>query len=245
MIGNKVICVLPAHNEGASIRKVIQEIWESWDYSLPLEIYVSEDGSSDETRNQVEALSAELPAGCLYLSEPGPRLGYSRAVQRGLGETRGSIVWFLDADGQYEPAEVNALLDEVRPGVIAVGVRSPRVDTLSRRAYSQLFGLAYRALGGPRRQDPSSPFVVAMKSDVEELVSTPWHLEFGFWWEFQWRISAKGLQVAEIPVTHLPRADGATQVYSSRRLPRIIWTHLWGLINLRRELNQTRVAPST
>jgi hypothetical protein len=109
---------------------------------------------------------------------------------------------------------------------------------LFRVVYSKLFGIVFRVLGGPRRRDPSSPLVMAYTPDIRHIGNVDFHLSFGFWWEFQWRIEQIGLIPIEIPVSHRIRTAGVTQVYRLKRLPHIIITHLLGLRNLRREFRR-------
>jgi hypothetical protein len=142
----------------------------------------------------------------------------------------------MDADGQCDPRDIAMLVESFPETGIVVGYRYPRADGLNRRIYSKLFGIAYRILGGPKLIDPSSPFLLAKHSDIRDLGNVECHLGFGFWWEFQWRIANKGLSVTEIPVSHRVRAAGETQVYTVKRLPKIIRTHLVGLWKLRKEL---------
>lgn len=233
-------CVIPAHNEGGSIRATLREIDSAAAGRIPpvsgVQVFVSEDGSRDQTREEVAAAANDASHCRIKLSGSGPRLGYSRAVLRGLSEADGDIVWFMDADGQYDPQEVWSLLPKLSPGSIVVGYRNPRMDSTVRRAYSSTFRLAYRLFGGPKLKDPSSPFVLANRSDLLFLLKTSPHLEYGFWWEFQTRCAASGLAIVEMPISHRVRSSGETQVYKLSRLPAIVLSHLRGLARLRQEL---------
>ncbi len=232
-----VTCVLPAHNEGESIRQTLLEINNVIGSRVSLTIFVSEDGSSDETRDEVLSVSLAGLSSSIELSSPSNRLGYSKAVQRGIANSSSSLTLFMDADGQCDPADFEALLEAFEPGSVVVGYRNPRVDSFQRKLFSRLFGLAYRLLGFPSLRDPSSPYVLVETRAIESFSSTDWRLSFGFWWEFQARIAALGLPVVEVPVRHRPRASGETQVYRLRKLPDIIASHLRGLALLRQDLN--------
>ena len=48
--------------------------------------------------------------------------------------------------------------------------------------------------------------------------------------------SSAGLKIVEIPVNHRNRLAGETQVYSLKKIPKIVVTHLLGLYKLNREL---------
>lgn len=231
--------VLPAYNEGEGICETILEI----DFYLPDElnttIFVSEDGSRDNTREEVLRAASLVTKSNVVLSNHSSRLGYSKAVQRGIQECRTELICFMDADGQCDPKDIKKLLNQITNKTgIAIGFRNPRVDGTHRIAYSKLFGMAYRFFGGPKRIDPSSPFILGKIEQIRFLGSVECHLDFGFWWEFQWRIQAQGLNFIEMPVNHRVRTTGTTQVYTLKRLPNIIKSHLKGLRNLRHELKK-------
>lgn len=229
--------VIPAHNEAESIRETLAEIDSNVPENVNLTVYVSEDGSRDNTREIVSLAKQELSNCKIELSTLSERLGYSLGVLKGIKNCRTNLIAFMDADGQCNPRDLFALLETIEEGLIVIGYRHPRNDPKSRIAYSKLFNLAYRAFGGPKRKDPSSPMIVATLSDIEFLNNTTPHLAFGFWWEFQMRTSKEGLKFAEFPVSHRVRAAGTTQVYLPKKLPKIVWTHLVGLHKLRKEIS--------
>jgi glycosyltransferase involved in cell wall biosynthesis len=231
-----VTLILPAHNEGPSIRETLKELDLILPKNIRVTVFVSEDGSRDNTREEVMAYSLQSKNIHVELSSPSERLGYSRAVLRGIAECKSDFVGFMDADGQCDPRDFTVLLESLRKGTIVVGYRNPRVDSKQRRVYSKLFGIFYRLIGGPKLIDPSSPFIVCNLDEIKDLSQTSPRLTFGFWWEFQMRIAARNLRVVELPVTHRDRSSGETQVYSLKRIPKIVVTHLIGLVLLRKEI---------
>jgi glycosyltransferase involved in cell wall biosynthesis len=232
-----VTLIIPAYNEAASIEDTILEIDshipKNWDFT----IFVSEDGSKDLTRELVMNTRTKVKNCTVTLSEQSGRLGYSKAVLRGIRDSKSEYICFMDADGQCDPKDLEKILNSVAPGKVVCGYRNPRADSTNRIIYSKLFGIAYRIFGGPKRIDPSSPFICAYKNDIDFLTGTEPKLSFGFWWEFQIRISKRYLEIIEIPISHRVRTAGVTQVYSMKKIPKIVWTHLIGLFKLNRELN--------
>jgi hypothetical protein len=106
---------------------------------------------------------------------------------------------FLDSDGQYNPIQIELLINSLDKEIVVCGVRSPRNDSFIRKFYSSCFGLVFRILFRLNLKDPSSPFIAAYKKDLDFLSFVDLKLSFGFWWEFQARISNKGFKVIEIP----------------------------------------------
>jgi glycosyltransferase involved in cell wall biosynthesis len=234
-----VAVILPTYNEGKSIFDTLIEIEKSLisDDNYIFKIFVAEDGSSDNTRSEVQRFAVQSKIQTILAAES-PRLGYSRGVQRAILENTESILVFLDSDGQYDPDEIKILVRDLEEKTIVVGVRSPRNDSKLRIIYSNLFGLVYKIIFRIYLSDPSSPFIAANKKDIDFLSDSEIKLDFGFWWEFQARIASKKLKIKEIPVKHRKRIDGKTQVYVLNKLLKIVATHLIGLVKLRKELNK-------
>lgn len=237
--------IIPAYNEGLIIKKTILEI----DKFLPVSdgqhiLYVSEDGSSDNTRNEVDSVIELVKNSIVKLSSPSKRLGYSEAVLRGLRECNTEFVFFTDADGQLDPSELQNFFNSLTEKGYVVGFRNPRMDGIHRKIYSKFFKIAYLIAGGPKLKDPSSPFLLARKKDLEFLEDKKFHLNFGFWWEFQIRAANQKLPIIEIPITHRVRQEGSTQVYKLSKILGIAYSHLIGLKRLRDEIRMQQVTKS-
>jgi len=237
-----VAIILPTYNEGKSIFDTLVEIENSLISvdTYIFKIFVAEDGSSDNTRSEVQRFAVQSKIQTILATES-PRLGYSRGVQRAISENKEDILVFLDSDGQYDPNEIKILLGNLEEKLIVVGVRSPRNDSKLRIIYSNLFGFVYKVIFRIYLSDPSSPFIAANKKDIDFLSDSEIKLDFGFWWEFQARVASKKLKIKEIPVIHRKRIDGKTQVYVLSKLLKIVVTHLIGLLKLRKELNKKLV----
>lgn len=239
----KFSIVIPVYQEGTVIRSVLMEMDEVISrhpqFQGKVAIVVSEDGSTDNTRAEVD-LAAEMASTQIVLLQPAEsRLGYSRAMQRGILEAPTEMICTMDSDGQCDVADCIKLLQELdatRKTVIS-GYRDPRNDSANRIFYSRLFGLVFRALFRVRLTDPSCPVVAFRRSELKNLLESDSHLKYGYWWEFQARVSRQDMKVVQVPIRHKERAGGATQVYQLRRLPRIISTHLVGLVRLKFEIS--------
>jgi glycosyltransferase involved in cell wall biosynthesis len=232
--------VMPAHNEGESIAATIREFQAVTRNTLGISVrfVVSEDGSTDDTCDEIRRLRMEMPVHLLSYPE---RKGYSRAVVDGMRETTADVVCFVDSDGQCDPRDLGALLERLDGCDLVVGFRHPRRDSVFRRTISRAFGTVYRALFPVRLRDPSCPYLVISREALATvLTGSPGVLKQGFWWEFNARASAHGLRVAQVPVRHRRRAAGETQVYRLRKIPRIAYEHVLGLFALRRELRLLR-----
>jgi polyisoprenyl-phosphate glycosyltransferase len=95
--------VIPALDEELAIGKVVAEIRDALDAaSIPHEIIVVDDGSSDATGRLARA------AGATVLRHPAPG-GYGRALKDGIFAAHHDIVAIIDADGTYPAASLPLL----------------------------------------------------------------------------------------------------------------------------------------
>lgn len=227
----QVDLILPAHNEEKSIESVIREFHRvvAVESSYDLMIYVSEDGSRDETANVIRKISNELP---VVLIHSDFRKGYSRAVVDGFRASRAPLVAACDSDGQYDPEDLVALIKSISGHEIAVGYRNPRSDPAVRKVMSWMFRTAYRVIQPGRFRDPSCPFVLFTRPALERVVLDNPRVPFmpqGLWWEISARIAGLEIDYVEVPVRHRQRDEGGSVVYRPRRIPRIVADNLFGL----------------
>jgi dolichol-phosphate mannosyltransferase len=224
--------LLPVHNEAESITGTIDEIYRVISPVANMRFIVSEDGSRDDTPGVLKQLATRYPMKLITGPE---RKGYSRAVIDGLKILDAPYVLCLDSDGQCDPADFVTFWRNRAQADVLIGWRVDRQDTKLRKFLSGTFKLYYRTLFGITIHDPSCPFVLAPSHVVKELLPELGVLAQGFWWEFVARVWSHGNSIEELPVTHRLRAAGQTQVYRLRKLPGIGWTHILGLLQIRRD----------
>jgi glycosyltransferase involved in cell wall biosynthesis len=106
--------ILPAKNEAAALRELLPRLRASYPDA---EIIVSDDGSTDETRDIGAA------AGVIVLSAP-YSMGNGAAIKRGARAATGDVLVFMDADGQHDPALIERLLGRLAEGFdMVIGAR--------------------------------------------------------------------------------------------------------------------------
>jgi len=114
-----VSLLVPARNEADHIEAKIRNCCELDYPPQKLEIIVIDDGSGDGTAGRAEAAFERLaaaadggPLPALRVLRQPRRLGKAAALNRGVGEARGEVLVFSDADSLIAPASLRPL---VRP----------------------------------------------------------------------------------------------------------------------------------
>ena len=203
------------------------------------ELIVVDDGSRDRSAEVVREVQRRDPRVRL-LRHPENR-GYGAALRSGLRAARGDLVFFSDADLQFDLREIEHLLAHVEEFDIVAGYRAPRRDSRGRRALAWGWGTLVRALFGLRVRDIDCAFKVFRRPVLDALpiasigafVNT----------ELLARAQRAGFRIREVPVTHHPRVAGRAKGAS----PRVVLRALLELLTLYRELTRpTRgAAPSS
>jgi glycosyltransferase involved in cell wall biosynthesis len=203
--GNRILIVIPAWNEQASIAETIGEVRGE----LPeVGVLVVDDGSTDATAEiarRAGAVVARLP---YNLGVGGAmRLGYRYGYEQGY-----DVVIQVDADGQHDPRYVPKLVDALNDADFVIGarfsgegeytVRGPR-----RWAMSMLSWVLSR-MAHTRLADTTSGFRAANRRTVE-LFAHWYPAEYlGDTIEVLVRLLRSGYVVRQVPVTMRQRRAG-------------------------------------
>jgi dolichol-phosphate mannosyltransferase len=119
-----VSVVAPVYNEDATIDEFYARVCAALD-TLPFELVLVDDGSTDGTPMKLEALAANDPrVRVVYLSR---NFGHQTALTAGLDHARGDAVVMIDADLQDPPEVITTMLDHWRAGCdVVYAVREQR-----------------------------------------------------------------------------------------------------------------------
>jgi glycosyltransferase involved in cell wall biosynthesis len=205
--GAPLAVVIAAFNEEPTVAEVVGEIPKE-SAGLASEVIVVVDGARDRTAEQA------LSAGALVCDVDVNR-GQGAALRLGywLARARGAqVIATLDADGQYEPLELERVIEPIVSGRADFVSGSRRLGAelttdVVRHAGVIVFGALITILIRQRITDPACG-IRAMRAEVTEAVT----LEQRQYQASELEISAalNGFRIAEVPTTMRDRGQHAT-----------------------------------
>ncbi len=223
--------ILPAYNERKTLPIVLKE-WKSAleKLRIPFEMIVCEDGSTDGTSEYLQRYKVKLG---LTLSQSKTRRGYGKAVLAGIKLAKQPYVLCIDSDGQCDSKDLPIFWKTRDAAQIVIGYRTHREDHLQRILFSACFKAFFAVLFPNPPRDPSAPFVLFQKKNIQSLLPLLSYLQEGFWWGFVGACIREHKSIHEIPIHHQLRLAGDTQVYQAKNIPGIALRNGIGLLKLR------------
>lgn len=207
--------VIPVYNEEGSIEPLysgLKEVLER--LGKEYEIIAVDDGSTDGGFTLLKRLHASDPL--LKVVRLRRNFGQSAAFAAGFDRARGRVIVTMDADLQFDPADIPKLVDKIDEGYdIVSGWRVGRQESLlGRRLPSSVANWLISAITGIKLHDYGCS-LKAYRSEVIENV----HL-YGELHRFIPALAASmGIRVAEMPVQHRARRFGESKYGLSRTVP--------------------------
>lgn len=108
----KFSVIVPAYNEGASIKKNLIEIKKALKpYVDSFEILAVDDGSSDNTKEQIMEAASSDPE--IRYAGYDKNRGKGGAIKHGVTEAKGDVIGFIDADLDISPEHLVKYLEHM------------------------------------------------------------------------------------------------------------------------------------
>jgi len=228
----KISAFCPCYNDGGTIASMVavfdltlQKVTDDY------EIIVVDDGSTDHSREILQSLTAYYPRLRLVFHEQ--NRGYGGALRSGFAAATREFIFYTDGDFQYDPAELPALLAEMKEGVdIVNGYKIKRHDPLHRIIIGRIYHHLMKLLFGFKIRDVDCDFRLMRRAIFDKV-----RLERSsgvICVEMVKKIQDTGFVFAEAPVHHYFRAYGKSQFFNFGRLFRVgvnilgLWWELVG-----------------
>ncbi len=197
-----IIVGMPAYNEEKYIGSVILQARQFTD-----EVVVVDDGSSDRT-----AQVARLAGATVIRHERNS--GYGATVQTVLAEAKKrnpDVLVLLDADGQHNPEEISSLVNAIYDGSdVAIGSRKKKSENIPayRKFGQNIISYFTRVLSRSTLSDTESGFRAFSRKALNVL--EPKERGMAISAETISEATAKGLKIAEVPISAIYTRDGST-----------------------------------
>ncbi|MFF0445631.1 glycosyltransferase family 2 protein [Streptomyces sp. NPDC004609] len=202
----RVLVVVPALNEAASIGAVVTEVRAALPFA---DVLVVDDGSDDATSARAHAAGATVARLPYNLGVGGAmRLGYRYAAARAY-----DTVVQIDADGQHDPRYARALCERLDRGAdLVIGARFAGEGDYAvhgpRRWMMFLLSTALSALAGTRLTDVTSG-IRAVSRPLVEVFAAQYPVEYlGDTVETLAMAARRGFCVRQVPVAMRARTGG-------------------------------------
>jgi len=109
----RITVVIPALNEAGNIGRLVDETYAHVPSEALAELIVIDDGSDDETPQEIKSrIAAGMHPGLRYIRHQS-RSGQSVALRTGILEATQPIIATMDGDGQNDPADIPKLLEKL------------------------------------------------------------------------------------------------------------------------------------
>jgi glycosyltransferase involved in cell wall biosynthesis len=204
-IPGTISLVLPAFNEEANIEIVVRDaIAVLPRYADNFEIIPVNDGSRDATGAIIDRLHSEEPR--VRPVHHKANKGYGGAVASGISASTGDFVMFMDADRQFDIADIRRLAPFVAEFDCVAGFRMERADPLLRRVNAEIFNLAVRIAFGVHLRDLDCAFKIFRGDIIRAIPLTSSGALINA--EMQAKLRRQRATLQQVGVPHHPRVAG-------------------------------------
>lgn len=175
----EVSIVIPCHDESAGLPALFSALLPIISATAPqFEIVAVNDGSTDDTLQQLLALQKSIPQ--LRVIDLSRNFGKEAAVAAGLAHCRGKCAILLDADLQDPPELIPQMLERWREGYeCVVAIHASRgSDSLARRALTAGFYRILNAVSNTTTPANVGDFRLLDRAVVEAFLALPERTRF-------------------------------------------------------------------
>lgn len=217
-----VSVIIPVYNEAPNIRPLLEELQDALrDEDRGYEILFIDDASTDGSTELLRSI--EDPA--VRVLRHHQNAGQGAAIRTGFEEAEGQFLVTLDADRQFDPADIPRFIEALEDGNdVVCGWRTNRgdIDPFSKTVPSRVFNWLARRSTGEDLHDLAGG-MRGLRREVLDQVPM-----YGDLHRFLPIMAAKfGFRVTEVPIEIRERQAGKTK-YGTRRL----WSGVMDLIKV-------------
>ena len=202
---NSLSIFFPCYNEEGNIEKLINKsLAVAGAIGVDYEIIIVNDGSIDKTGEIAERLAVENPG--VRVVHHKKNSGYGAALQSGFRAARKDYVFYTDGDGQFDIADMPALLGHMSDYDIVSCYRIKRQDNIIRKINAFCWTTLVSMMFNLKLRDIDCAFKLYKREifDGMNLISTGALIDT----EVLSRAKADGRTIYQTGVNHYPRLVG-------------------------------------
>jgi glycosyltransferase involved in cell wall biosynthesis len=197
----RVSIIIPAYNEIGTIAELVRRVER---VPLTKQLILVDNASTDGTAEWIRAYEGEAVRIFHERNE-----GKGASVRDGLAAADGDVAIIQDADLEYDPAQIPALIEPIESGVADVVLGSRVLG--SNEVAHRLFGIGSRMLTalinvlfGGNLTDAATCYKAMHRSIYETLPLRGTGFELDF--EISARLIRRGCRIKELPIRYRPRS---------------------------------------
>ena len=202
--------IVPFYNEKESLPVLIDQLVDQLNrVKKDHEIILVDDGSEEKLNINPPASGQILN---IKLVHHRKRLGKGAALKTGIGNSKGEIIIFMDADLQDDPKDIHKFLKKISEGYDFVnGIRADRQENGLIKIYSRIASRFLKTFLHSPFTDINCGFKVFKKEVLKDF--TFYGNNFRF---FPLAVYLSGYKIAEVSVTNNQRKFGKTKFGRSK-----------------------------
>jgi glycosyltransferase involved in cell wall biosynthesis len=220
----RVSFIVPAYNEEATLEELLERVHA---LDLDKQVIVVDDGSTDRTPEITARWQKEN--GVIVIRQA--NRGKGAAVRAGIERVEGDIVVIQDADLEYDPAEVPALIDPIANGAADVVFGSRLSGGRPQRAYlfwhlvgNRFLSLLTNVLYNTTLSDMETGYK-AFRTDVIRSLDLR-EDDFAIEPEITAKVCKRALRIYELPISYYGRTYAEGKKITWRDGFKAIWVLL-------------------
>lgn len=227
----KLSVVIPAHNEQECIKKVVDDIITTLNKnSIPHEIILVDDNSTDMTAKIVDSIAAENSTiRAIHRTIP---QGFGRAVKDGLENVTGDIIAIVMGDGSDDPEDIIKYYNKICSGYdCAFGSRFMKGTTVQdypifKLLLNRIANMIIKVLFLIEHNDITNAFKAYHRKVIEAvkpLISNHFNITI----EIPLKAINRGFSYATVPINWYGRKSGVSKLKIAELQKKYLFTLLY------------------
>jgi glycosyltransferase involved in cell wall biosynthesis len=202
----------PCYNDQATIAQMVKLTVETFTRVgvTDAEVIVIDDGSTDASPYVLADLEESEPM--LRLVTHAQNRGYGGALISGFGAATKQWVFYTDGDGQFDPTELELLVQQASDEVDVVqGFKLRRADNVARRVVGRVYHWGVSLAFGLKIRDTDCDFRLIRRSSLDQVDLV--HTTGVICVELVRKLQDTGARFTEVGVHHYRRVYGKSEFF--------------------------------